>query len=187
MKILKWFTIFVGSLFVLIMIGQFILPTTYRVERGIEVNAPVDSVFKAVVNLHEFLKWNPWSAREPQAKNTITGSGDEVGSTWEWQGAKIGKGSQTISEIIPEQIIRAHLRFTEEGRTIESDLEWRFIPQGESTKVIWANYGNLDIFLGAYYGLFLDSMLGPDLEEGLSNLKRYVEKGILPQPASPTN
>jgi len=186
MKILKWLVILLGGLFALVLIGELILPSTYRVERHIVINAPVDSVFAAVVNLHELKKWNPWSVREPQALNNITGSGYEVGSTWSWSGEKIGKGSQTITEIHKNQSIKAHLRF-EETRTIESDLEWQFIPQGRATKVIWANYGKLDMPLGQYYGLFLDGMLGPDFEEGLQNLKRYVEVGVLPQPASPTN
>ena len=51
-------------------------------------------------------------------------------------------------------------------------------PQNEAVRVIWVNQGDLGKNpVNRYFGLWIDSMLGSQLEQGLSNLQRRAEQG----------
>jgi hypothetical protein len=49
------------------------------------------------------------------------------------------------------------------------------------TRVTWEMIGENDGVIGRYFGLMMESMVGPSFEQGLSRLKHAAER--LPKPA----
>ena len=175
MNVLKKILIGLGALIALFLIVALFLPSSYSVERTIEINKSPQVVFEQVANFNNWLKWNPWSELDPSAKNTITGPVREVGSIWAWEGEKTGTGSLTIAKIEPNKSMQCKLVFTapNQGEAIDS---WRFEPTANGTKVIWHNEGELGYPLYRYFGLMMESsILGPQFEKGLANLKHLSE------------
>ena len=56
----KKIAIWIGLALLAIILISFLFPTTMKVSRSIEVNAPVDRVFDQVNDLRNWEKWSPW-------------------------------------------------------------------------------------------------------------------------------
>lgn len=174
MKIIKTSLIVLVVLLGVILLVALFLPTGFEVERQIEINAPVDSVFKLVENVETLLKWNPWSRLDPAAENTLSDSLNGVGAYWYWNGAVIGQGSMTISDIDLNKRITYALRF-DKPKMNPSEIIFHFQSTSMGTRVGWINRGHLNYPIGRYFGLLMDGMLGKDFEKGLRNLKELAE------------
>ena len=177
MRVFKY--LFFALLFLVIAFfayGFFFLEDKVQVSRSMTIDRPASKVFKAVNSMHHFNKWSPWAQLDPNAKYQFTGPEYGVGSQMSWQGnEEVGKGKQTIIESIPNTMVKAELYFDGQG----DDPSWatyRVVDKGESSEVSWvfdADFkGNI---LGRYFGMMMDSMLGPQYEIGLQNLKTLVE------------
>ncbi len=177
MKVLKIIGMIVGGLVALFLIVAAILPSSYRLERSIEIDEPVEAVYALVANLPNWPQWDPFTEQEPTAKSIFSGEAGTVGSKWNWEGEKIGTGSLTIEEIVPNQSIRSKL-VSVAPQPMEAIDNWRFEPATNGTKVTWMIEGNLGYPVERIFGLFMESMLGPTFEKGLANLKRVSEAQI---------
>ena len=82
-------------------------------ERSIEIDRPVSTVFTLVNGYGTFNTWSPWAARDPSATYTFSGPSSGVGARMEWSGDPrlSGKGSQEIIESTPWSKVRNHISF----------------------------------------------------------------------------
>lgn len=184
MKILKISLMIVGVIVALFFLVAAILPSSYTVERSIEINKAPEVVFEQVADFNNYLKWNPWSKIEPTAKNTISGTQKEVGASWRWEGSdRFGKGSLTIEKIEPHKSIQSKLAFIAPYQSVASD-HWVFEPTANGAKVTWHNTGELAYPMMRYMGFMFESMLGPQFEQGLRDLKAQCEALPEPKPMS---
>lgn len=174
MKILKVVLIAIVALIALALVVAAVLPSQAHVERSIVVDAPDSAVYAAVADFTVWEVWNPWTKMEPGAERSISGEPGTVGSTWRWSGDTIGIGSLTIAEMDPYASIRSKLVF-EAPRESQADDIWRFESVDGGTRVTWIYDGPLGYPVERLFGPFLDGMLGPQYEQGLSDLKEYVE------------
>lgn len=172
---LKKIGIFVGILLFLFLGVALVLPSTYRVERSITINKPVAMVYEQVADLNNFHAWNAWSPQEPTAKFTIEGTQKNAGASFSWEGKIIGVGRFVISNVEENSQIDFALSFKEPFES-SSKEKFIFVPEGNTTKVMWEDIGEATYPVGRYMGLMMDKMLGKDFEQGLKNLKERVEK-----------
>jgi len=175
MKILKIIGMIAGGLVALFLVVTAVLPSSYRVERAIEINQPAEVIYPLVANLPNWPKWDPFTEQEPAAKSAFTGEAGTVGSKWDWEGKVIGTGSLTIEEIVPNQSIRSKMVSVAPQPWAATD-NWKFEPTAAGTKVTWMIEGNLGYPVERVFGLFMESMLGPTFEKGLANLKKVSEQ-----------
>ncbi len=67
------------------------------------------------------------------------------------------------------------LEFPDMGMSSTGSVE--LAADAGGTKVFWVDAGDLGMNpMNRWFGLFLDGMIGPDFEKGLSNIKKIVEK-----------
>jgi effector-binding domain-containing protein len=182
MKILKPVLIVVAALLLLLIIIGLFLPSSAHVERTVSIAAAPGDVYEIVNDLRRFNEWSPWFEKDPKAKYTYSGTPTGVGSRLEWESqvSSVGSGSQEIIESVPDQKVRTRLNF---GASGDTQAEVRIAPEGAGSRVTWAldaSFGrNL---VGRYFGLAMNSMVGPDYEAGLGKLKALAESA-LPPPA----
>jgi len=175
MKFVKILLIAVGALAALFLLVAAFLPSSYAVERSIEINKAPEIVFEHVADFNNYLKWNPWSKMDPTAKNTISGTQKTVGASWVWEGnEQLGKGSMTIEKIEPYKTIHSKLTFMEPYQSVARD-SWTFEATANGTKATWHNTGELAYPVMRYFGLMLEGMLGPQFEQGLQSLRALCE------------
>ena len=127
-----------------------------------------------VSDLGEFNEWSPWFELDPDARYTMSGTPGTVGSRLAWASDKreVGAGSQTITGIVPNELVQIELDF--EGDVAQSYYKLAAVDGG--TRVAWG----FDTDLGAnpymhYFAVFMDAMLGPLYERGLGQLKNHIE------------
>ncbi len=171
----KKFVFVLIGLVALMLFVLAVMKPTFRIERSIEIAKPAEVIFPYIADFSKWNDWSYWASSDPGQKVTITGNVGEVGHRMEWDGKINGKGNQTVITVIPNKSIASRLAFTEPN-SMESIATLTLEPTPSGTKVIWSNEGNLDYPIGRLFGPFLDGMVGPDFEKGLTNLKKLVEK-----------
>ncbi len=174
MKVLKIIGMIIAGLIALFLIIAALLPSSYRVERSVEIDKPADVIYPQVAGLKNWENWDPWTKMEPDAPREYLGADMGAGAGWSWDGKKIGTGSLEIIKAEPNRSLRTHLKFTD-PQPMESNGVWQFDEKNGSTRVTWAMQGTLGWPVERYFGLGMDAMLGPDFEKGLENLKKHVE------------
>ncbi len=170
-KILLWFL----GIIAVIVVGAYLLPKTYKVERTIYIKAKNNVIYDLTANFGKWVLWVPWTkAMDSTAVFEIQGREGEIGTTWKWEGKKMGDGTMTSTEYQPGKLIAYDLAFQKGAYKSKGRIE---IESGDSCKVSWIDEGDLgDKPLARYMGLFMGKMMGPDFEKGLAKLKKISEE-----------
>jgi uncharacterized protein YndB with AHSA1/START domain len=172
----KKILIAVALVIVVFVIVVALQPADFSVTRAETIAAPPETVFAQVNDFHKWQAWSPWEKMDPEMIRTFAGEPAGEGAVYSWVGnSDVGEGSMTITESRPNERIRIKLEFIKpmEGT---SDTEFTFLPDGDGTKVTWDMAGKNN-FIGKAFCLFMDmdTMVGGQFEEGLSNLKSVAE------------
>ena len=170
----------IGILMVLVgltVIG-FVLPSEFKVQRSISVDAPAANVYANVINLRNWRVWGVWFKRDPNMKILYSGPESAVGMKSEWISEQEGSGEMEIIAIEPNKKFIYSLYFPE--MEMGSTGEFVFSEQQGRTKVTWMDYGDVgNNPINRYFVFFMDNMVGADFEIGLENLKVLSESQIV--------
>lgn len=159
----------------LLAIG-LVLPSHFRVERSVQINAPADKVFAHLVDPREWKRWTVWNQRDPAMKIEYGGPKSGAGARWSWQSKSEGNGEMEFTEALPGQRLGYRLSFPDMG--MQSAGLLTIAPAASGVRVSWTNEGEMgNNPINRWFGLMMDRMVGPDFEAGLANLKRLAESG----------
>ena len=148
----------------------------YTVVRSTTVEAPSERVRALVHDFHEWPAWSPWEDVDPDMRRTFSGPDAGVGAGYAWEGnRKAGKGSMTVTGDTAQQV-DIDLRF-EKPFAAHNRIELVLTPRGETaTAVEWRMHGEHSGIMRVFSLVkSMDSMIGPDFEKGLAQLKRVAE------------
>ncbi|MGE5106236.1 MAG: SRPBCC family protein [Sphingobacteriales bacterium] len=187
MKFLKRLLFFIVALVVLLLVVSFFLPGETHVQRTLQMNnVKPESVFAQVNDLKSYDKWMPWNQKDPQMKKTWGDKTEGVGASYSWESKvrDVGNGKLTITESVPNKLVKTDLDFMENGTAKGG---WEMNEKDGGTEVKWfmeskAGGGFFSKAISKYVFLFMDKMVGPDFEKGLEGLKKAAEAS----PAMPT-
>lgn len=161
-------------LVLLLVVVAFFLPGTYRIERSIVINAKAETVFPLFGDLRRWKEWGAWQERDPGMKTTFGEKTTGVGAWSAWESKSEGNGKMTITAFVAPKRAVYKLEFPDMGMASEGSME--IVPAGGGVKVVWVDAGELGLNpLSRWFGLFLDGMIGPDFERGLTKLKQLAE------------
>lgn len=152
-------------------------PDTFRIERSATINAPAEKIFPYINNLHSFASWSPYEKMDPNMKRTYIGPEAGKGAAYEWSGNdQIGQGRMEITSSTEPTNVTMSLDFIKPFKA-HNTVEFNLKPNGESTDATWSMYGPNEYMCKVMQTFFnMDEMCGKDFTEGLSNLKKMVEK-----------
>lgn len=152
-------------------------PSEFRAERSTRIEGPAAVVFAQVNDLHVWEAWSPWLKIDPGTTFQYDGPDSGVGSTVRWKGnPSVGEGSTTILESEASRRIRLLAKSIRPVQA-EFDVDFRFQEENDTCLVIWQVIGKR-LTLDKIFGIVvsLEQTIGRDLEQGLANLKEWVEK-----------
>lgn len=164
-----------GSLAALLIGSALFLPSEATVTRSLGMEAKPETVFSNIADLRGWTSWSPWYAKDKQTQMSYSADpATGVGAEAEWRSESLGSGSMTITELEPPKVVVLALDFGSQGTAkVRFELE----PIGEDgTRVTWSmtsQLGNNPI--RKLFGLAIDSLAGPDFEDGLKRLKDWTE------------
>lgn len=158
----------------LILIG-LCLPSDFRVERSISIEAPSEVVHRYVADLRTWSEWSAWNTTaDPSLVYEYDGHTQGVGATMRWNGESLGNGKLKITESDPSSGIRYDLEL--QGGTFAARGQIRYGAEEQGTHVTWSDEGDLGWNpVYHWFGLMMDGMLGPEFEHGLAGLRAKAE------------
>lgn len=179
MKILKRIGIFLLIIIAIPLITALFIDGNYQVERKIQIAKSNKEVFDYIKFLKNQGEYSVWQRMDPKMKKTYTGTDGSVGfvSAWKSKNEDVGVGEQEIVKILEGKRIDFKLRFKEPFEA-EDDAYMTTEAMGENkTLVKWGFKGAMPYPMN-FMLLFMDmeEMLGKDLQGGLDNLKKVLEK-----------
>lgn len=171
LKSILWALAF--SVLLLAGAGIFLQPA-YSVEKSIVIRSSPDSIYSRLINLRKWPLWSAWNTRkDPSLKFSYQGAESGVGSIQEWEGESLGKGALEIMEAKNRQVIACNLKLEED---FISRSTMTLEPEKGATKIRWKMQGDVGYNIPQrYFILFIGNLIGPDMEEGLKNLKNICE------------
>jgi len=176
MKILKGIGVVIVLLIAIYLVLGFIGPSDYRVERSVEIEADASIVFDQTTKFANWAAWSPWAAADPEAKYTIEKDEQAVGAAMGWDGEISGKGTMTITEIVPNEKMVYELTFVEPW-VMSSVGGFNYTKNGNKIKVLWYDQGSIPFSQRPMmFFMDLEEMMGPQFEQGLLNIKEICEK-----------
>ncbi len=176
MKILKKILFVIGVLVVLVLVVALFVKKTYHVEREITINKPVPQVFTYIKQIKNQDFYSKWVMTDPNMKKEFKGTDATVGFIYAWDGNKdAGKGEQEIKKIEENKRIDMEIRFEKPMEGIAKSYTTTEAVGNNQTKVKMAFSSKVPYPMNIMC-LFIDNILGKDMETSLSNLKIIVEK-----------
>ena len=171
--------ILVAVLVVLVVLAVFIAtrPAHFRVERSAQINDPASAVFPLINDFHNWAQWSPYEKLDPNMKKTYSGPPAGTGAEYAWVGNdKAGEGRMTITDSKPNQLVSFKLEFLKPFAAT-NQATFTLTPTPLGTDVRWSMEGNNGFVAKAFCLVVdMDSLVGKDFEQGLSNLGRLAQQ-----------
>jgi uncharacterized protein YndB with AHSA1/START domain len=175
---MRWLRVVLGLvvLLALVAIGVgFALPSAYKVERSLVIDAPPERIYPLVASPRRWPQWSIWTRRDPAMAIEYFGPESGQGAGWRWNSKTEGRGEMTLVAADPAHGLHYTLYFPDFDST--STGEMRFEPSGAGTRVTWTNAGDVGHNPFKHYlAATMDRLVGPDFDAGLHNLKALAEK-----------
>lgn len=176
MRTLRYMVLAVLFLLVVTVIIGFFLPSSVNLQRSTVINRDHQTVFQVVNSLANFNKWSPWYKLDPNAEYVLSGPNSGKGSKITWKGNNnVGEGSHEIIDSQPHESVKTTFYFGKPDHPVYSSVLVKPLDDG-NTQVTWTfeNDFGYNVFY-RYFSLVLEESIAPVYEEGLANLKKYVE------------
>jgi effector-binding domain-containing protein len=175
MKTVKKILLWILGVIVVLVLGAYLLPKTYKVERSIYIKANSKVIYELASN---FSKWHLWVHWTKEIDSTVifelAGTNGQPGASWKWDGEILGNGIMTATEFQPGKLVTYDLAFDQGKYQSKGQI---ILEEGDSCKVTWIDEGDLGYNpMNRYMGLFMGKMMGPGFEKGLLKLKRVAEE-----------
>lgn len=178
MKAIKKLLFLVAALAALILITALFVKKDFQVTRTITVNERTDQVFDYIQYLEHQNEYAVWMKKDPAIILDSEGEDGEVGyiAKWESKLEEIGSGEQEITAIEDNERIDFELRFESPQKMSALAYMTTEATSQNNTEVTWTFLGSSPYPFNVML-LFFDAekTIGPDLEQGLKNLKQILE------------
>jgi uncharacterized protein YndB with AHSA1/START domain len=175
MKILRRIGLAILAIVLLFVVVGFLLPREFKVQREVKIYSPYVPVYQMISAPTEWPKWSVWNKRDPNMSITYSGPASGKGAKWVWKSKTEGDGEMEFTAADSPRKIVYVLRFPDMGMVSTGELN--VIPENDQlTRLTWSNTGDFGYNPALrYLGLFMDRIVGPDFEAGLSALKVMLE------------
>ena len=177
MRFLKRVLLIILIVIICLVIFSFLLPSTVKVERKVNIEASSELIFKQINELKNWKNWTVWAEKDSSIYLNLSAyskPSEGVGATFKWESEndEVGEGQLKIIKSQPFETIEAMLDFGS-GDALSY---WNFQQKEDLIEVTWGI--NLDLGfnpISKWFGLFMEDYLASDIEKGLEKLKKYSE------------
>ncbi len=148
------------------------LPADFHVRRSLEVEAPPDQAFAAIVDFRGWPEWSPWLMHEPDAQLEYSEHPQQEGGYYTWDGERVGAGRLTHLSIADGRRIQQQIEFLRPFKST-NEVNWEFEAAGNNTRVTWEMIGRMP-FLFRFMTKRMEPMISRDYDLGLALLNGYL-------------
>ncbi len=155
------------------------LDGSFRVRRELEIDAPLETVFDAVVDFKSWPEWSPWLMHDPDTDLEYGENYRQEDGYYSWDGKLVGAGRLTHVSIKPGSRINQQIDFVRPFKA-SNQVNWEFEAREGKTLVSWEMHGDMP-FLLRFMTAKMEPMIGRDYDLGLALLNGYLN-GDAPHP-----
>lgn len=171
-KILKVTLAAVAGVALIIGVGGFLVSPKWTVTRTRVIPAPAERIHAFVGDLATWPAWNAFEQGDPKMSIALGTPSSGEGAVRSWKSEKLGNGSQVLTMCDPAKGVRFDL-------TIEGFAPFEgwvlYEPADGGTRLTWTDSGDVGSNpLMRWMTLFMDGMLGPELDKTMAALEREV-------------
>lgn len=147
-----------------------------KIEKTIEINRDAAQVFDYLKITTNQDKFSVWNMGDPNKKTFTRGTDGTVGFVYGWDSTNksVGAGEQEITRIDEGSSITYDLRFLRPMKNT-AVAKFEVTPSGSSSARVRWSFDSPSKFPMLLFAPIFKSMLGKDMEKGLSNLKAILE------------
>jgi effector-binding domain-containing protein len=157
----KIILVFVAIVALAAVIGMF-MSSHAHIERSMVLKAPAENIFYQVNELKNWNNWMPFNKMDKNMKITWGAKTEGEGASYSWEStnSSVGKGSITITKVVPQESVATMLHF--EGMSDANSL-YKLEKSDSGTKVVWAFDGDMG-------SNPFKRLMRPIMEKGLSSI-----------------
>ncbi|MGA2296684.1 MAG: SRPBCC family protein [FCB group bacterium] len=177
MKVVKIILVILLTILVLLFVSSLFLPSSYKIERSLTMKAEPEEIFPYFDSLRKWKDWTVWNKKLDSTLQFIyEGKEAGVGAVEKWTSINLDNGTIAITKSQPVKMIE-YVMSMDDGK-FRLNGRVAFVLTSKGTVVSWGQFGDLGFNpMNRWFTfLFMDKYLGPDLEQGLANLKIIVEQ-----------
>lgn len=161
-----------------VLITALFVSKDMNYEKSIVINSRIEKVWNNVSSLGAMDKWSPWRDKDPNMKQTLTGTDGTVGATQAWESnvKNVGAGSQTIINLVEPTLLETKLNFLKPFKST-ADAYVKLSDQGGNTKATWGFKSKMPYPMNLMK-LFMnfEKQMDKEFGAGLGRLKDISEK-----------
>jgi hypothetical protein len=162
------------ALFLLATLIGFLLPSHWRVERSVVVQAERPILYPLLSDFRNgWPQWSAFDSEDPAIRYDFSGAATGAGAIRSWKSRRMGDGTQRILKANPATGIEYELVMNGGFRMLGTI---RLLPMDSGTQVTWSDTG--DVGLNPWYrylALAMNRIMGPVFEKSLAKLKDLAE------------
>lgn len=149
----------------------------YTIQRTILINRSNQDVYDYIKLVKNHDAYNKWVMIDPDMKKSFTGTDGTVGFIYAWdsENKSAGKGEQEITALEEGRSVHIEIRFEKPFAGTGYAQQLLESTTTSQTKVTWSMRGK-SVYPMNITNLFIQKLLGSDLEASLVNLKTNLEK-----------
>ncbi|MEM1273474.1 MAG: SRPBCC family protein [Pseudomonadota bacterium] len=147
--------------------ASFALPRHVTIERSAVLPASPEAVLALAASNSGYQTFNPYLTRDPDLSIELFGPTSGIGSGFRFDGRE-GRGSQTVTEINTTAVVYS----IDLGAMGQPQQSIHAVAVADGTEITWRVHSDMGFNpIFRVFGLFMDGMMGPTVEQGLENLR----------------
>ncbi|MEI9944428.1 MAG: SRPBCC family protein [Chitinophagaceae bacterium] len=167
----------IGSIIALFLIIASLTKKAYTLQKQVIINAPKQEVFNYMKLIKNQEQYSVWVTKDPNIKLVYTGTDGTVGfkSAWESNNKNVGVGEQELKKITDGDSTEVEIRFKKpfEGTSWAAN---KLTTTADGKTLLTQTFSGKSKFPMNIMNLFMDKLVGKDMQTNLENLKRNLEK-----------
>jgi uncharacterized protein YndB with AHSA1/START domain len=176
MDILKKILLIVAGIIVLFLLIALIVEKEFSLTKEVVINLPKQQVFNYAKLIRNQEQYSVWVMADPKIKLVYTGTDGTVGftSSWESKEKNVGVGAQEIIELQEAERMKVEIRFKKPFEGTNYATTTLTALDEKQTKVSLEFRGK-SAYPMNIMNLFMNRLVGRDMQTNLSNMKRNLE------------
>ncbi|MBI5370853.1 MAG: SRPBCC family protein [Sphingobacteriales bacterium] len=166
-----------AGIILLFLLLALLIKKEFSLEKQAVINRPAREIFDYIKRIRNQEQYSVWVMKDPRIKIVYTGQDGAAGfrSAWESEDKNVGTGEQEIIHI-------------KEGESMEVEIRFKkpFEATNRATTTVTAISETQSRLSTRFYGrskfpmnimnLFMDKLVGKDMQQNLENIKRNLEQ-----------
>ncbi len=177
MSILITILVIIAAIVALFFIIALIVKKDFTLEKQVVINRPKADVFNYLKLIRNQEQYSVWVMKDPDIKIVYTGTDGTVGFTSSWvsDDKNVGIGAQEIIKLADGESMEVEIRFKKpfEGTNYALTTVTAVNPNQTTVTNLFSGTSKFPMNI---MNLFMDKLVGKDMQQNLVNMKNNLEK-----------